>query len=276
MALLLPGISVNVVSKEVYCALPRRLKRTTTRVRTNREPFAGPAMSESLNAFLASGIRRPFVAIDRLFHILYGTIRHACYQEPCNRNFLPPVNSLDCRTQGSIMGISTFGLYRTAYPVRSPQVPSANADEDRLLGASDGVQFFSDAPCLVQPQDINPSPKDPDERKRCLWVILGHDVPFIRECLSATPPLQSGVCKHTNLTGAGSAHCGGEVWFVSRTRLILNGASGRYPPRDETELMKIAMAFQNAGYEIWSMGWDTETNRPARVTRGTPPWKTRN
>jgi len=55
--------------------------------------------------------------------------------------------------------------------------------------------------------------------------------------------------------------------------LILNGASGRYPPRGAAELDAIASAFQDAGYEVWSMGWDLEADRPARLPRGNPPWE---
>ena len=95
---------------------------------------------------------------------------------------------------------------------------------------------------------------------------------MVREHVSASPPLQSGVCKHTNLTGGEEAHCGGEVWFVSGQRLIINGASGRYPPKGMPELEEIVSAFEAAGYEVWSMGWDPETDRPARILRGGPPW----
>lgn len=171
------------------------------------------------------------------------------------------------------MGISTFGPYRAAHPLQGPKLPIANPDERRILTNSDGVQAFSDAPCPVQKQDLNPSGEHPHEDKRCLWVICARDVPFIPEHAPVAPPLQSGVCKHTNLTGGADAHCGGEVWFVSGKRLILNGASGRYPPRHQAELQEIATAFRNAGYQVWSMGWDNEANCAARVPRGHPPWK---
>ena len=178
--------------------------------------------------------------------------------------------------QGSLMGISTFGSYRNKYPSRSPEFLGANPDEWKLLGAPDGVQLFSDAPFPVQKRDLNQSESSTDDSKRCLWVIRTPDVPFVRECATVSPSLQSGVCKHTNLTGGQDAHCGSEVWLVSEQRLILNGASGRYPPREPLELEEIVRAFIAAGHEAWSMGWDSEVNGPARVLRGSPPWETTN
>lgn len=176
------------------------------------------------------------------------------------------------------MGISTFGSYRAIYPPRGPQLPTTkpNPDEQRLLKDSDGVQLFSDAPSPVRQEDLNPSAKVRHECKRCLWVVRRLDVPFILEHAVVEPPLQSGVCKHTNLTGGEDAHCGGEVWFVSPERLILNGGSGRYPPRGAAELRDIVSAFQDAGYEVWSMGWDEEGNCAVRFTRESPSWEAPN
>lgn len=170
------------------------------------------------------------------------------------------------------MGISTFGTYRAKYPSRAPAYLGHNPEEHRLLDVADGVQHFSDAPCPVQTQDLNPSETQPDNEMRFLWVVRTPDVPFVRERDSVTPPVSSQARKHTNLTGGQDAHCGGEVWFVSDRRLIINGASGRYAPRDSAELDEISSAFEAAGYQVWSMGWDSEAARPARVVRGVPPW----
>lgn len=174
------------------------------------------------------------------------------------------------------MAISTFDSYRLAYTLRSPELPPANEDETRLLTPNDGVRQFEDAPCLVETKDAVPSAKNPDEKKRFLWVIRESELPFIREVAIVTPPLRSGRCKHTNLTGGAVAYCGGEVWFVSSRRLILNGGSGRYPPREPAELDTVVASFEHAGYRVWSMGWDYDANTPARVLMGDPPWKTRN
>jgi hypothetical protein len=173
------------------------------------------------------------------------------------------------------MAISTFGSYRSKYTLRSPELPPANDDETRLLAPNDGVRQFEDAPCSVGTEDVVPSTKNPHEEKRFLWVIRESDIPFIREHATVTPPLSSGRCKHTNLTGGADAYCGGEVWFVSDRCLILNGGSGRYPPKEPAELDTVVISFQQAGYGVWSMGWDDGVNRPARVLKGDPPWKTR-
>ena len=103
-------------------------------------------------------------------------------------------------------------------------------------------------------------------------MVRTSDVPYISEHAAVSPPLSLGVCKHTNLTGGQEAHCGGEAWFSSSERLILNGASGRHPPKDQSELQEVVEAFEAAGYEVRSFGWDEEVDRPMRVARGIPPW----
>lgn len=197
-----------------------------------------------------------------------------------NPHALPPYNwatSPDAPkpfqdSQGSHMGISTFDSYRANYPARGSESPIVDPDEKRLLNQSDGVELFSDAPCLIAKHHFNPSTDDLRAEKRFLWVIRPTDVPFVSEHAAITPPLKLGICKHSNLTGGKDAHCGGEVWFTSDERLILNGASGRYPPRNQSELHEIVEAFRAAGYEVWSLGWDAETDRAVRVPRGAPPW----
>ena len=232
----------------------------------------GPAMSAShgtpISGRYLSSTDEPTIAPD----FLHRSNGHHPSLNTCHPDIVPHGDTPCHHLQGSLMGISTFGPYRDRYPSRSPAIPVANPDESRMLGIPDGVQFFSAAPFPVRSHDLNRSETGPDEDKRCLWVIRTLDVPFVREHVSVSPPLPSGVSKHTNLTGGQDAHCGGEVWFVSGQRLILNGASGRYPPRELQELEEIVGAFEAAGYEIWSMGWDSEVNGPARILRGSPPW----
>ena len=232
----------------------------------------GPAMSASHDTPIygryQSSVDEPTIALEPLHH----TNRRKPSSNPCYTEAVPQRDTSYHHLQGSLMGISTFGPYRNRYPTRGPAIPAANPDERRMLGIPDGVQFFSDAPFPVRSQDLNPTEISPDNDKRCLWAVRTLDVPFVREHVSVSPPLPSGVCKHTNLTGGEDAHCGGEVWFVSGHRLIINGASGRYPPRELPELEEIVRAFETAGYEVWSMGWDSEVDRPARILRGSPPW----
>jgi hypothetical protein len=179
------------------------------------------------------------------------------------------------------MAISTFDSYRSTYAPRSPELTPKSDDEKRLLNSSDGVQEFEDAPCSVVTQDMVPSTKNLDKdkeknkEKKFLWVIRESDIPFIREHTTVTPLLSSGRCTHTNLTGGADAYCGGEVWFASERRLILNGGSGRYPPKEPDELDVVVVSFEQAGYRVWSMGWDDGIDQPARVLKGVPPWETR-
>ena len=70
--------------------------------------------------------------------------------------------------------------------------------------------------------------------------------------------------KHTNLTGGGEAYLGGELWFTSETSLYLSGGSGRYPPRDATQLEEATEVFRSFGYEVISLGWDHEARRALR------------
>ena len=232
----------------------------------------GPALSASHDTPICgryqSSADEPTMALDLLHH----TNRRNPSFNPCYPDTVPHRDTSYRHLQGSLMGISTFGPYRNRYPTRGPAIPVADPEERRMLGIPDGVQIFSDAPFPVRSQDLNPSETGPHHDMRCLWVVRTLDVPFVREHVSVSPPLPSGVCKHTNLTGGEDAHCGGEVWFVSGQRLIVNGASGRYPPRDLPELEEIVRAFEAAGYEVWSMGWDSEVNGPARILRGSPPW----
>ena len=237
-----------------------------------QHPFTGSALSAPHDTIIRGcyQISTTDGAITSCF--VHDTKRHNRSFNPRHPHSLPHGDILYHQLQGSLMGISTFGPYRGSYPSRSPAIPDANPDESRMLDIPDGVQFFSDAPFLLQPQDLNSSESAPDDDKRCLWVIRTLDVPFVPEYASVSPPLQTGKCKHTNLTGGQDAHCGGEVWFISNQRLIINGGSGRYPPREHQELEEIVRAFEAAGYEVWSMGWDSEVDRPARILRGSPPW----
>ena len=95
-------------------------------------------------------------------------------------------------------------------------------------------------------------------------------VPYIHErALTVRPPLETGVAKHTNLTGGAPASCGGELWIdpVDPRRLYVSGASGRYGPDSEQQLNDAVDVMRGRGFLVESFGWDAETNLPARVYR---------
>jgi hypothetical protein len=94
-------------------------------------------------------------------------------------------------------------------------------------------------------------------------------IPYLLERARITPPLASGVAKHSNLTGGGMAACGGELWVdpLDEGRVYFNGCSGRYAPRSRVELEAIEALFTSMGLAVVSFGWDNDVGRPAMVLR---------
>ena len=80
--------------------------------------------------------------------------------------------------------------------------------------------------------------------------------------------------KHTNLTGGAPAFASGELLFLSEYAVIINGRSRRYGPRSESEMISVAKAFKNSGYQVWSMGYDAEAGVPYPFNGVAPEWVT--
>ena len=93
-----------------------------------------------------------------------------------------------------------------------------------------------------------------------LWVIDDRGIPYVleeaRQDLDGQPP------KHTNLTEGGGACVGGEMWFQTGGSLWVSGKSGRYGPRRRALLEDSVAVFKSYGYDVQSLGWDDEINRP--------------
>lgn len=158
-----------------------------------------------------------------------------------------------------------LGTFLTRYPPALPRRAHANDDELRLLAEADGVLALDVAPAAPSTTG-DPS----DLSARHLWVIWPAGVPYILERAPAvSPPLQSGVAKHSNLTGGGAASCGGELWVdpVDPSKLYVNGASGRYGPKTPQQLVDAVVLIRDRGFQVESFGWDADTNLPARVYR---------
>ena len=105
-----------------------------------------------------------------------------------------------------------------------------------------------------------------DDGENChLWVVDERG----RPCISQAPlaRLGSGKLHHTNLTGGGQASIGGEVWFGETRRVYLSGSSGRYPPDTPAHLEDAEALFRAVGFDVVSLGWDREVDRPQRVWR---------
>ena len=174
---------------------------------------------------------------------------------------------------GSLSGANnSFAAYRTKYASRDPDLSNMRfADELRLLTPADGYEELSFPPCAAAKTGAAPRKEREAEVTKYLWVVAPTAVPFALELLPDVR-FERGRLSHTNLTGGGPAHSGGEMWFTDHSIIIMNGGSGRYPPRSVDELDEVAKAFKSVGYKVAHMGWDNETSSPARYLRGDPQW----
>lgn len=113
---------------------------------------------------------------------------------------------------------------------------------------------------------------DQDDPGLKLWVVDPEDVPYVLERNSFGAGLETGMLKHSNLTGGSEAHCGGELVMVANNVVALNGSSGHYGPRSRREMEALASTFRASGYGVWSYGYDEGTNRPLNFRTGVPVW----
>jgi hypothetical protein len=147
-----------------------------------------------------------------------------------------------------------------------PRKPAENPDQLRPLTREDGVVSVEAPPF---PSSVAGDPGFAPGKH--LWVLVPHDLPVILETAPDVrpPPLQSGVAKHTNLTGGGPACSGGELWVdaVSAALLYVNGGSGRYGPKTPAELDDAVQVFRGLGFQVESAGWDDGNDIPARTFR---------
>ncbi|MBL9104893.1 MAG: hypothetical protein JNL82_28365 [Myxococcales bacterium] len=158
----------------------------------------------------------------------------------------------------------------TAFAGRhTPQMPKKRPEtEDQLrkLTLEDGVVCLAHAPF----PDLLPGRRGTLDGKY-LWVITPSEVPVILETAphARPPPLQSGVAKHTNLTGGAPACCGGELWVdpVFSECLYVNGGSGRYQPRSPEELEDAVGVFEGLGFRVICAGWSEDNDAPERTFR---------
>jgi len=165
-----------------------------------------------------------------------------------------------------------FANYRGTYPVRGPDRSRiASNDELRQLTPAEGLRELAPPPCADVITGSPPYAPRTQSREKYLWVIGPEKIPHALEFLPDVA-FHRGYLSHTNLTGGAPAHSGGELWFTTASSIVINGGSGRYPPRSPEELEAVAAAFKGVGFQVASMGWDEEINAPARYLRGTPNW----
>ena len=132
---------------------------------------------------------------------------------------------------------------------------------------ADGLLLLNEIPTDVPLG--RPRLSNSDRGEHChLWVIDDRGRPCIAE--TPLPRLGGDWLHHTNLTGGGQASVGGEIWFDEPSRIYLSGSSGRYPPRDRAHLEAAEDLFRAVGFNVVTLGWDSETNQPMRVWRQPP------
>lgn len=157
-----------------------------------------------------------------------------------------------------------FDAARRAATLKSlPLHMVANPDECVQMQSTDGIHVWRDGPVPVDASTdagIMP-PLMPATFDKRLWVV-NEQVLFASEYCDFGDRLASKKVKHSNLTGGGHAYSGGEFVPVDSETLIINGCSGRYGSKTPQEFEAFVRAFRNSGYHVWSMGWDTDGDKP--------------
>ncbi|WP_174301799.1 hypothetical protein [Caulobacter sp. S45] len=153
----------------------------------------------------------------------------------------------------------------------NPDTHRYEGDADQMQ-ASDGLAFWEDGASLASTtkSDVPAVSRDsPDSR---LWVITDEDVLHAPEFCPFGAERGARRLKHSNLTAGGDAYVGGELVFLGDQSIVISACSGRYRVRNAQELAAVASAFRGSGYRVWSMGYNTDTNRPVIIGTQDPEW----
>lgn len=152
------------------------------------------------------------------------------------------------------------------HPPHEPRRLPANDDELRRLHPKDGVRQLESPPVAAT---VTAVPTRTGDTGCHLWVMDPGGIPYLLERGQVAATFESGMVKHTNLTGGEPASCGGEFWVdpVVDGKLYVNGCSGRYGPRTEAQLADAVAVLRARRYEVVSFGWDTEADKPHMVLR---------
>lgn len=164
-----------------------------------------------------------------------------------------------------------FKRFLEKYPAQPPRRNPGHQDEVILLGRKDGVLEFS-LPPMSFTHAGHPSGEGLEVKNTYLWVIMSDKIPYILEKGEASLRLHGREVKHTNLTGGGPAHCGGEIWFSTDGFFFFSGRSGRYGPESEEKLKDTAESLQASGHSFICLGWDEEVGRPSIILREEFAW----
>jgi hypothetical protein len=168
----------------------------------------------------------------------------------------------------------SFDKLRSAIgdPRLPPEGMIANQDQVKAMSAADGLLQWIDGEASSGPALSAPLLNPTQVERAHLWVVRRDDVVHAPERCEFGQRLESGVIKHTNLTGGEAAYSGGELLFLDATTVVVNGRSGRYGPRTREELELAVHAFAESGFGVWSMGFDEEAGRPAPFIGVRPVW----
>ncbi|HEX3919099.1 MAG TPA: hypothetical protein VHW60_17310 [Caulobacteraceae bacterium] len=108
---------------------------------------------------------------------------------------------------------------------------------------------------------------------RILWVVREGEIPSALEACDWGRELESGMIKHSNLTGGMPAHSGGELWVVKGEGILANANSGRYGAESPEELEAFVEALRSLGFRAASMGFDIDNPaRPNSIQVGPVAW----
>lgn len=172
---------------------------------------------------------------------------------------------------------AAFSAFRASVGVARlpPEKLIANEGQRIQMTEADGLKVWADGSQAPVATASSPAPLLTSANlKDCmLWVVREDDVVWAPEKGPFGKKLESGVIKHTNLTGGAAAYCGGELLVLEDELIVVvNGCSGRYGPRNSTEMDEVAKAFAQSGYGVWSMGYDEEAARPLPFIGVRPKW----
>lgn len=158
--------------------------------------------------------------------------------------------------------VAAFAAIRERLGHAQPPDPIRIANDDEVIPLSpeEGLEAWEDGPDRWE--IIKPLPNTTSTAAIHLWVVRQEDVVYAAENCEFGRRLETGVIKHTNLTGGAPAFVGGEVMFFEGQTIVINGKSARYPVASSADLDAIALAFKRSGYTVWSMGFDEEAGRP--------------
>src|SRR5580698_7303110 len=113
---------------------------------------------------------------------------------------------------------AAFYAFRTGRPAKKLSAALvSNADQIKQMAEADGLLLWQDGVAEGGPSQ---APKEPptftakDDTEKMLWVVREADVPYALEACPFGKGLESGMIKHSNLTGGEAAYSGGELLIV--------------------------------------------------------------